>query len=157
MPIDFVRRLHGKGQGMLPWNKMKSFLVGFVALATLFGCATYRDLPVRDGTITDSRQSLKKVFKPSIGGAAAGAAVGGVAGNQIGKGSGKKVATVLGVLAGAAAGATAGGTEEMVPYSQVAFRDDATGEEFRGALDGQWQVGMKVRFSVAPDGKIVIR
>lgn len=90
------------------------------------GCATqYKDLPVRDGTITDSRQSPRKVFKPSAGGAAAGAAVGGVAGNQIGKGNGKKVATALGILAGVAAGAAAAGTEEMVPYSQVAFRDDA--------------------------------
>lgn len=143
---------------MLLMKKMKSFLLALMVLATLGGCATqYKDLPVRDGTITDSRQSLRKVFKPSAGGAAAGAAVGGVAGNQIGKGNGKKVATALGILAGAAAGAAAAGTEEMVPYSQVAFRDDATGEVFRGALDGQWQVGMRVRFSVAPDGKIVIR
>lgn len=137
---------------------IRHLIAMLAVLATLGGCATpYKDLPVRDGTITDSRQSLRKVFKPSAGGAAAGAAVGGVAGNQIGKGNGKKVATALGILAGAAAGATAAGTEEMVPYSQVAFRDDASGEVFRGALDGQWQVGMRVRFSVAPDGKIIIR
>ena len=117
-------------------------------------------------TIKTPRQECRNVTvthrKPvqdehKILGTVVGAALGGVVGHQFGGGSGKKVATALGILAGAAAGATAAGTEELVPYSQVAFRDDASGEVFRGALDGQWQVGMRVRFSVAPDGKIIIR
>lgn len=139
-------------------NKLKSFALSLAALALLSGCALqYRNLPVREGTITDSRQSLRAVYKPSVGGAVAGAAVGGVVGSQVGKGNGKRLATVVGVLGGAAAGAAAGGSEEMVPYSQVAFRDDYTGEEFRGAIDGQWQVGMRIRFSVAEDGRVIIR
>jgi uncharacterized protein YcfJ len=144
---------------MKVFTRVHVFVVAIISVMLIAGCASpYKDLPVREGTITDSRQSLRAVFKPSVGGAAAGAAVGGVAANQlVGKGTGKKLATVLGTLGGAAAGAVAGGTQEMVPYSQVAFRDDATGEEFRGAVDGQWQVGMRVRFSVAPDGKIILR
>jgi len=126
-------------------------------LALVAGCATVNDLPVRTGTITQSAPSQRKVFLPSATGAAVGAAAGGVAGNQIGKGNGRKAATVLGVLAGAAAGATAGGRTEMIPISMVTFRDDVTGEEFRGTLDGAWPPGMRLRFSVTADQKIVVR
>lgn len=127
------------------------------ALALAGGCATVADLPVRDGTISASQASMRQVFKPGAGGAVAGAAIGGAAGHQVGKGRGKKAATVLGVLAGAAAGAAMTGTKEMVPTSMVVFRDDATGEEFRGILDGNWQPGMKLRFSVKEDHSIVVR
>ena len=133
-------------------------LVWIMALATLTGCAAdYSNLAVRSGTVTESFHSLRPVFRPSAGGAAAGAAVGGVAGNQIGKGNGRKAATAVGILAGAAAGATAAGKTEMVPYSEVTFTDNASGETFRGNLDGHWVVGMRVRFSVTPENKLVLR
>lgn len=139
-------------------NKVTIVALGMAVLAMLSGCAMqYRNLPVRQGTITDSRQSLRPVYKPSGTGAAVGAVAGGVVGSQVGRGNGKKLATVAGILGGAAVGAAAGGSEELVPYSQVAFRDDFSGEEFRGAIDGQWQVGMKIRFSVAEDGKVILR
>ena len=55
------------------------FLAAFLA-----GCASpYQNLPVRTGTVTETQQSLRKVFQPSAGGAAAGAAAGGVVGHQI--------------------------------------------------------------------------
>ncbi len=136
-------------------NCRKLFLVATLAIAS--GCATIADLPVRTGTISESHASMRQVFKPSAQGAAVGAAAGGIAGNQIGKGKGRKAATVLGVLAGATAGAAMAGTKEMVPTSLVAFRDDHTGEVFRGTLDGAWQPGMKVRFSVTAQNKLVIR
>ncbi len=126
-------------------------------LAIAAGCSTVANLPVRTGTISQSDASMRQVFKPSAGGAVAGAAVGGAAGHQIGKGRGKKVATVLGALAGATAGAKMAGTTEMVPVSIIAFRDDATGEVFRGTIDGAWQPGMKIRFSVTAENKIVVR
>jgi outer membrane lipoprotein SlyB len=126
-------------------------------LAVAGGCATVADLPVRTGTISESQASMRQVFKPSANGAAVGAVAGGVAGNQIGKGRGRKAATVLGVLAGATAGAAMAGTKEMVPTSMVAFRDGATGEVFRGILDGAWHPGMKLRFSVTEDKQIVVR
>ncbi len=132
-------------------------VLAIAVLGITSACATVADLPVRTGTISESQASLKQVFKPSAAGAAVGAAAGGVAGNQIGKGRGKKAATALGVLAGATAGMAMAGTKEMVPVSMVAFRDDSTGEVFRGTLDGAWQTGMKIRFSVTADNKIVIR
>jgi outer membrane lipoprotein SlyB len=130
-------------------------LLGLLAL--LAACASVRDLPVHTGTIITSAPTQRKLFTPSAKGAAVGAAAGGLAGNQIGKGNGRKAATVLGLLAGAAAGAAAGGESTMVPVSLVTFRDDATGETFRGAVDGAWPVGMRVRFSVTEKGEIVVR
>lgn len=138
------------------YTRIRHILI-LVTLAIASGCSTVANLPVRTGTISQSDASMRVAFKPSAGGAAAGALVGGAAGKQIGKGRGKKAATVLGVLAGATAGAAVAGTKEMVPVSIVAFRDDVTGEEFRGTLDGAWQPGMKVRFSVTADNKIVVR
>lgn len=45
----------------------------------------------------------------------------------------------------------------MIPISMVTFRDDVTVEQFRGTLDGAWPPGMRVRFSVTDDQKIVVR
>lgn len=127
-------------------------------IALLAGCASpYQNLPVRTGTVTETQQSLRKVFQPSAGGAAAGAAVGGIAGNRIGKGNGRKLATVLGVVAGAAVGSAAAGTEKMVPYSIVSFRDNATGQMYEAAIDGQWYPGMAIRYSLTEEGKLVLR
>ncbi len=138
------------------FSKLQTWcMVASLALAS--GCASLAELPVRTGTISSASASMRPVFKPGVGGAAAGAAIGGVAGHQVGKGRGKKVATVLGALAGATAGAAMTGTTEMVPTSMVALRDDATGEQFQGTLDGNWQPGMKLRFSVRKDQTIIMR
>lgn len=126
--------------------------------AFLAGCASpYQSLPVRTGVVTETQQSLRKVFQPSAGGAAAGAAVGGIVGNQIGKGNGRKVATALGVLGGAVVGAGAAGTEKMVPYTLVSFRDNETGKMYEAAIDGPWRPGMAIRYSITEDGKLVLR
>ena len=126
--------------------------------AFMVGCASpSQSLPVRTGTVTETQQSLRKVFQPSAGGAAAGAAVGGVVGNQIGKGNGRKVATALGVLGGAVVGAGAAGTEKMVPYTLVSFRDNQTGQMYEAAIDGPWRPGMAIRYSITEDGKLVLR
>lgn len=138
---------------------MLRFIATLVSLIfVLAGCASrYQNLPVRTGTVTETQQSLRKVFQPSAGGAAAGAAVGGIAGNQIGKGNGRKLATVLGVVAGAAVGGAAAGTEKMVPYSIVSFRDNITGQMYEAAIDGQWYPGMAIRYSLTDEGKLVLR
>ena len=82
-------------------TKIRTCTATLLLAAFMVGCATpYQSLPVRTGTVTETQQSLRKVFQPSAGGAAAGAAVGGVVGHQIGKGNGRKVATALGVLGG---------------------------------------------------------
>ena len=139
-------------------TKIRTYTATLLLAAFMVGCATpYQSLPVRTGTVTETQQSLRKVFQPSAGGAAAGAAVGGVVGNQIGKGSGRKVATALGVLGGAAVGAAAAGTEKMVPYSIVSFRDNETGQMFEAAIDGPWRPGMAIRYSLTEDGKLVLR
>ena len=139
-------------------TKIRTCTATLLLAAFMVGCATpYQSLPVRTGTVTETQQSLRKVFQPSAGGAAAGAAVGGVVGNQIGKGSGRKVATALGVLGGAAVGAAAAGTEKMVPYSIVSFRDNETGQMFEAAIDGPWRPGMAIRYSLTEDGKLVLR
>ena len=95
-------------------KKIRACASTLLLAAFLAGCASpYQNLPVRTGTVTETQQSLRKVFQPSAGGAAAGAAVGGVVGNQIGKGNGRKVATALGVLGGAVVGAGAAGHPPM--------------------------------------------
>lgn len=140
-------------------NKFRAFTYPVVlASAFLVGCASpYKDLPIHTATVTETQQSLRKVFQPSAGGAAAGAAVGGLAGNQIGKGKGRKAATVLGLLGGAAVGGAAAGTEKMVPYSIVSFRDNQTGQVYEASLDGQWRPGMAIRYSLTSEGKLVLR
>lgn len=139
-------------------TKFRSFTSAMLLAVFLAGCATsYQHLPVRTGTVTETQQSLRKVFQPSAGGAAAGAAVGGVVGHQIGKGSGRKIATVLGVLGGAAVGSAAAGSEKMVPYSIVSFRDNETGQMYEAAIDGPWRPGMAIRYSLTEDGKLVLR
>ena len=85
-----------------------------------------------------------------------GAAVGGVAGHQIGKGRGKKVATVLGLAGGSVLGAAVGSRTSMVPTTWVVLQDDVTGEVLNTDLDGAWQVGMRVRFSIS-GGKFFVR
>ena len=69
-------------------TKIRTCTATLLLAAFMVGCATpYQSLPVRTGTVTETQQSLRKVFQPSAGGAAAGAAVGGVVGHQIGKGN----------------------------------------------------------------------
>lgn len=139
-------------------NRIRACAFALLLAAFLAGCASpYQNLPVRTGTVTETQQSLRKVFQPSAGGAAAGAAAGGVVGHQIGKGNGRKVATALGVLGGAAVGAAAAGTEKMVPYSIVSFRDNETGQMYEAAIDGPWRPGMAIRYSLTEDGKLVLR
>lgn len=141
------------------FNAIRSSAAILLLAAFVSGCATtnYQNLPIRAATVVDSQQSLRKVFTPSAGGAAAGALAGGVVGNQIGKGSGRKVATALGVIGGAAVGGTVAGTEKMVPYSIVYFRDNQSGEVYSANLDGQWQPGMGIRYSITEEGKLVLR
>ena len=132
-------------------------LLSAVLLCVLAACATHtQQLPLRTATVIEARQSMRAVTTPSLGGAAVGAAVGGVAGNQIGKGSGRKVATVLGLAGGTAIGAAAGSRTSMVPTTWVVLRDDVTGEVLNTDLDGAWQVGMRVRFSISGE-KFVMR
>lgn len=139
-------------------TRIKSGAAGLLLVALLAGCATsYQHLPVRTGTVVQTQESLRTVFQPSAAGAAAGAAIGGVAGHQIGKGNGRKVATVLGVLGGAAVGGTAAGKTRAVPYSIVAFRDNASGQIYEAAMDGSWRPGMAIRYSITEDGKLVLR
>lgn len=144
--------------GMTMYSKLTKF-ASIILMLMLTGCATtsaMQQLPIRTATIIDTQPSMRKTFTPSGGGALAGGVAGGVVGNQIGKGNGKKLATVLGAVAGAVAGSAANGTTATVPISLVVMRDDETGEVFKGALDGAWQLGMKVRFSKDGD-KIVVR
>lgn len=139
-------------------TKLSKLLV-IAAVAMLTACATMAEknaAPVRTATVIDSQHSIRKVFTPSVGGAAAGAAAGGLLGNQIGKGNGRKLATALGAVAGGVAGGAAAGTESTVPISLIIARDDATGELFRLTLDGTWNNGMKLRYSKDGD-KIVVR
>lgn len=132
-------------------------IIGLIILA-ISGCATrYADLPVREGTVKESQHSMQKVFTPSMGGAAAGAAIGGVAANRIGKGSGRKWATAAGILAGGAIGAKGAGEYKMVPYSLIVFQDNKSLDEHRAAVEGHWQPGMLIRYSVSEDGDLILR
>jgi hypothetical protein len=137
---------------------IKKALLGIATAAIMTGCATsYQNLPVHTGTIVYSQLTMRKVFTPSLGGAAVGATLGGVAGNQIGKGNGRKAARIVGILAGAAAGGMAAGSETLVPTSIVTFQDNQSKEHYHGTIEGKWDVGMAVLYSVTPDGKVVIR
>ena len=64
-------------------TKIRTCTATLLLAAFMVGCATpYQSLPVRTGTVTETQQSLRKVFQPSAGGAAAGAAVGVATANQ---------------------------------------------------------------------------
>jgi outer membrane lipoprotein SlyB len=132
-----------------------TFMVAFSVL--LIGCASYRDLPIRYGTIKTADATQKKVFIPSGKGAAVGAATGGVVGHQTGKGSGKTAMTILGAGTGALLGAAMGGEEKMVPATIAQVADDQTGQTFMVTLDGTWSVGMKLQYSISDDGKFIQR
>ena len=55
-------------------TKIRTCTATLLLAAFMVGCATpYQSLPVRTGTVTETQQSLRKVFQPSAGGAAAGA------------------------------------------------------------------------------------
>jgi hypothetical protein len=132
-------------------NLSKTILFTAV-LAGITGCATpYHDLPVHQATVTDARQSLYTIKKPPVVEDVRNAFVRPDTGAE----NRKMLAGELGILNDTRA--VAAGVDDVVVYSQVAFRDDATQEEFRGALNGQWVTGMKLRYSVTPDNKIVVR
>lgn len=123
----------------------------------LTGCASYRDLPVRIGTVTTAAATQKKVFVPSGKGAAVGALTGGAVGHQTGKGSGKTAMTVLGAGTGALLGAAMAGEAKMVPATIAQVADDVTGQTFLVTLDGSWSAGMKLQYSISDDGKFIQR
>ena len=55
-------------------TKIRACASTLLLAAFLAGCASpYQNLPVRTGTVTETQQSLRKVFQPSAGGAALGA------------------------------------------------------------------------------------
>lgn len=138
---------------------MRNRLLALVILASAFlaGCASpYKDLPIRRGTVIEAQPSLRMVYHPNANGAAVGALLGGVVGHQIGNGSGRKIATTLGVLSGATVGA-ATGRREMVPFTMLRFRDDTSGEMYDAEIDGAWQPGMAIRYSLTADGMLVLR
>jgi|GEM_PF-5751580 len=139
-------------------NNIVTRICVLTAAFVLAGCAGFPPLQqpvaVHQATIIDAKPTVRANFTPSTGGAVAGAALGGLAGNQIGKGNGKKLATVLGAVAGAATGATVAGTTTNVPATQVAMRDDQTGEVITATFDGQWTLGTKVRYS--KDGNKIV-
>lgn len=139
------------------FKMIKALLLGVVVMAAA-GCASrYQDLPVREGTVKQAQHSMQKVFTPSVGGAAGGAAIGGLAANRIGKGSGRKWATAAGILAGGAIGAKAAGEYKMVPYSLIVFQDNHSLSEYRVAVEGHWQPGMLIRYSVDEAGQVILR
>lgn len=128
-----------------------SFFI-IAAIAGLAGCASpYKDLPVHQATVTDARQSLYAIVKPPVVEDVRNAFVK----PDIGAERRKLLAGEFGILS--STGAVAEGANDVVVYSQVVFRDDATQEEFRGALTGQWAAGMKLRYSVTLDNQIVVR
>lgn len=130
-----------------------------LAAALLTGCATnpHQSLPVRLGTVIETQQGLRPEFQPSTGGAVVGGVAGGLIGSQIGKGSGKKWATAIGVVGGAAVGAGAAGSTKMVSFVNVTFRDNVDGTLYDADLSGPWRPGMAIRYSLTPDGKLVLR
>lgn len=140
---------------------MKTLTARFSMLTASFlfltGCALFPELPVRTGTIVDSAPSMREVFVPTATGAAVGGAAGGILGHQVGKGSGKTAATVAGALVGAATGAAVGGSKKLVPTSIVTIKDDSTGEVLKTALDGSWQPGMKIQFSIDDSRRFIMR
>lgn len=137
---------------------VRGALTCLIAMACVFtGCASYRDLPVRIGTVTTAATTQKKVFVPSGKGAAVGALTGGAVGHQTGKGSGKTAMTVLGAGTGALLGAAMGGEAKMVPATIAQVADDVTGQTFLVTLDGSWSVGMKLQYSISDDGKFIQR
>ena len=53
-------------------TKIRTCTATLLLAAFMVGCATpYQSLPVRTGTVTETQQSLRKVFQPSAGGALA--------------------------------------------------------------------------------------
>lgn len=132
-----------------------------LVLASVFatGCATtsHQSLPVRMGTVIETQQGLRPEYQPSVGGAVVGGVLGGAAGSTIGKGKGRKLATAIGVIGGAAVGASAGASTKLVPFTNVTWRDDRDGQIYDADLNGPWRPGMAIRYSITPEGKLVLR
>lgn len=136
---------------MTPKTPSALFLI-VAALAGLVGCANpYKDLAVHQATVTDARQSLYTTTKAPVVEDVRNAFVKPDTGAE----KRKMLAGDLGIVNDTRA--IAAGVDDVVVFSQVVFRDDATQEEFRGALNGQWAAGMKLRYSVTPDNQIVVR
>lgn len=140
-------------------KKYKKFVTTITMSASLLmvACASYSSLPISTGTIINADRTQVEVVTPSVGGAAVGAAAGGVIGHQIGNGNGKKAATIAGVLLGGLSGANAASTKTMQPASLVQIRDDQTNAIYSTRLMGVWNTGMKIRYSVTDQNKIIPR
>lgn len=137
---------------------MKKLFLSLTFATFLAACAgPYAELPIYTATVTDVQKSMRKEFRGDAGGALLGAAAGGALGNQFGKGKGNKAATAVGALLGASTGAAMAGTEYMVPYSVVTYRDPQSGQLRRSAVDGMWEKGMAIRYSVKRNGEILLR
>ena len=95
-------------------TKIRACASTLLLAAFLAGCASpYQNLPVRTGTVTETQQSLRKVFQPSAGGAAAGAAVGVAVAGPVGVVVGSTLGGIAGALGGAAAGTMVGSDEPL--------------------------------------------
>ena len=144
-------------------TSFKVLLTSLILMA-FSGCALEQpkpDLPIHWGTIADAKPSYRTEMRTSAGATAAGGVAGGVLGHQMGKGDGKKVMTGLGAILGAATANAASQKEVLVPTTAVIITDDESKEAYHLMVDGQWRVGMKVRFSVVQsangDYQVIIR